>query len=74
MDKEVYEPDITTRGEFLDRIDPALREKLIDRLIKLQQNEIEIKDYKVIDEDMFESVKTKLDQGLTKKKDNKEVR
>ncbi len=74
MGKEVYEPDITTRGEFLDKIDPSLREKIIDRLIKLQQNEVEIKDYKVIDEDMFENVKSKLEQGLTQNKSNKEVR
>ena len=74
MGKEVYEPDITTKGEFLDKIDPSLREKIIDRLIKLQQNEVEIKDYKVIDEDMFENVKSKLEQGLTQNKSNKEVR
>ena len=47
---------------------------ITNRLIKLQQNEVEIKDYKVIDEDMFENVKSKLEQGLTQNKSNKEVR
>lgn len=74
MGKEVYEPDITTHGEFLSKIDPTLREKMIDRLVQLQRGEIEIKDYKIIDEDMFEKVESKLKQEIVKNKNNKEVR
>ena len=43
------EPIITTFGMFLNKISPEDRERIIDRLNKLQQCEEEIKDYKVID-------------------------
>ena len=60
--KDVYEPDITTCGEFLDRIKPELRERLIDRLIALQTNELEPKKFKLIDEDVYGYVENKLEQ------------
>ena len=76
--KDVYEPDITTCGEFLDRIKPELRERMIDRLILLQTNEAEIKKYKIIDEDVYSKVESKLEQEQESKKDkkkkNREVR
>lgn len=76
--KGVYEPDITTCGEFLDRIKPELRERLINRLIALQTNEIKPNKFKIIDEDMHEKVEAKLEQEQKekniKKKKNKEVR
>ena len=76
--KDVYEPDITTCGEFLDRIKPELRERLIDRLIALQTNELEPKKFKLIDEDVYGYVENKLEQEKEQKKiknkKNKEVR
>ena len=65
--KDVYEPDITTMGEYLDRINPDLRERMIDRLIALQTNEAEIKKYKIIDEDVYSKVESKMEQEETKK-------
>ena len=65
--KDVYEPDITTMGEYLDRINPDLRERMIDRLIALQTNEAEIKKYKIIDEDVYSNVESKMEQEETKK-------
>lgn len=65
--KDVYEPDITTIGEYLDRINPDLRERMIDRLIALQTNEAEIKKYKIIDEDVYSNVESKMEQEETKK-------
>lgn len=65
--KDVYEPDITTMGEYLDRINPDLRERMIDRLIALQTNETEIKKYKIIDEDVYSNVESKMEQEETKK-------
>ena len=50
-------PIITTIGYFLDKCDPNVRKDIIDRLVGLQQGEIEIKDYKVIDEDMLDDVR-----------------
>ena len=51
------------------------REKIIDRLIKLQQGEIEVKDYKMIDEYILEEARDKLEQEKkTKAKRNKEAR
>ena len=70
--KDVYEPDITTMGEYLDRINPDLRERMIDRLIALQTNEAEIKEYKIADEDVFANVENKIEQEeIKKQKKNK---
>lgn len=75
--KGVYEPDITTMGEYLDRINPDLRERMIDRLIALQTNEAEIRKYKIVDEDVYANVEIKMAQEDIKKqkhKRNKEAR
>ena len=42
----------------------VVREDIIDRLVKLQQEEESIKDYKVIDEDMLEDVRNSLDNEM----------
>ena len=60
--KDIYEPDITTYGEFLNSISPDLRERMIDRLVELQTDEAEPKKYKIINEDVFSQVKDKLEQ------------
>lgn len=65
--KGVYEPDITTMGEYLGKINPDLRERMIDRLIALQTNETEIKKYKIIDEDLYANVEIKMTQEEMKK-------
>ena len=76
--KDVYEPDITTYGEFLNTIKEDLRERMIDRLVALQTNEISIKKYKIIDEDLYSKVEAKLEdekeQKKVKNKKNREVR
>lgn len=70
--KGVYEPDITTMGEYLDRINPDLRERMIDRLVALQTNEVEIKKYKIIDEDVYANIEIKIAQEeMKKQKKNK---
>ena len=56
------EPILTTIGYFLDKCDPNVRTDIIDRLIGLQQGEIEVKDYKVIDEDMLDDVRIAMEQ------------
>lgn len=66
--KDVYEPDITTIGEFLNRIKPDLRERMIDRLVALQTNEAEIRDYKIIDEDVYSEIEGKIEKEQEKKK------
>ena len=55
-------PILTTTGYFLDRCDPNVRKDIIDRLMGLQLGEIEIKDYKVIDEDMLDDVRIAMEQ------------
>ena len=76
--KDVYEPDITTYGEFLNTIKEDLRERMIDRLIALQTNEASIKKYKIIDEDLYSKVEANLEeekeQKKVKNKKNREVR
>lgn len=69
MENDVYEPDITTMGEFLDKVKPEIREKIIDRLVKLQMGEIEPKEYKLIDENEFEDIKIKMEQEVSQEKD-----
>ena len=60
--ENTMEPKLTTIGRFLDRADPVLRDKIIDRLIPLQTGEKPVNDFKVIDEDMFEKVESKLEK------------
>lgn len=71
MGNDVYEPDITTMGEYLDKVKPKIREKIIDRLVKLQTGEIEPKEYKLIDENEFEDIKTKMEKEMSRKVKNK---
>lgn len=66
-----YEPDITTYGEYLNSINSELREKLIDRLVALQKNEIEPKKIRIIDEDFFKHIENKIDKEQEKRKENK---
>ena len=56
------EPILTTIGYFLDKCEPNVRADIIDRLVGLQQGEIEIKDYKVIDEDVLDDVRIAMEQ------------
>jgi len=57
-------PLLTTIGYFLDRCDPNVRKDIIDRLMGLQLGEIEIKDYKVIDEDMLDDVRSSIEEEM----------
>ena len=68
VDKDVYEPDITTIGMFLNKIKPELRERMIDRLVALQRNEQPTKKIKLIDEDMHEIIEKKMKQEKRKTK------
>ena len=58
-----YKPILTTIGYFLDKCDPDVRKDIIDRLNNLQQGIEEIKDYKVIDEDMLDDVRYELEDN-----------
>lgn len=60
MDK----PLLTTFGPFLNKCDPNVRKDIIDRLVSLQQGEIEVKDYKVIDEDMLDNVRSSIEEEM----------
>lgn len=54
------EPIIETFGMFLHKISPDDREQIIDRLNQLQQNEIDVADYKLIDiEDLLDYYKSR---------------
>lgn len=54
------EPIIETFGMFLYKISPDDRVQIIDRLNQLQQNEIDVADYKLIDiEDLLEYYKSR---------------
>lgn len=81
MDLKIYDeqkismdPVITTYGEFLEKAEPNLRDKIIDRLNSLQMGEKEPKDFKIIDEDMYEKVKQNLEKQKERNKRNKEAR
>ena len=71
-DLKVYdykEPDmdnplLTTFGPYLNKCDPNVRKDIIDRLIDLQTGNEDIKDYKVIDEDMLDDVLRESDDEM----------
>lgn len=56
------EPILTTTGYFLDKCDPEIRRDIIDRLVDLQTGVEQVKDYKIIDEDMLFDVKIAMEQ------------
>ena len=70
-DLKFFKVDITTYGEYLNTINSELRDKLIDRLVALQKNEIEPKKIRIIDEDFFKHIENKIDKEQEKRKDNK---
>lgn len=55
-------PLLTTFGPFLNKCNPNVRQDIIDRLESLQRGELEVKDYKVIDEDMLDDVRNAMEQ------------
>ncbi|MBR1376691.1 MAG: hypothetical protein IJ565_02640 [Bacilli bacterium] len=55
-------PLLTTTGYFLDNCDPDVRKDIIDKLIQLQMGEIEVRDYKVINEDMLDDIRVAMEQ------------
>ena len=57
-------PLLTTFGPYLNRCDPKVREDIIDRLFDLQTGNEDIKNYKVIDEDMFDDVLRELEDEM----------
>ena len=68
------DPVLTTIGCFLDRAEPELRTKIIDRLVALQTGEKEPKDFKCIIEDMMENVLTKQEEKeFLNNKDNEKI-
>lgn len=57
-------PILTTIGYFWDKCDPKVREDIIDRLVNLQTGVEQVKDYKVIDEDMLFDVRIAMDEEM----------
>ena len=67
-DNLINGPDIKTMGIYLDKIKPDIRARIIDRLVQLQTGEIEPKEYKLIDEDLYNDIRIKLEQEEKQKK------
>ncbi len=57
-------PLLTTFGPFLNKCDPNVRKDIIDRLADLQQGYKNVKEYKVIDEDMLDDVRNSLNEEM----------
>ena len=54
---------LTTFGRFLNKCKPEVREEIIERLVGLQREEIEVKDYKVINiEDLLEYYRSRKEE------------
>ena len=60
MDK----PLLDTFGVFLNKCEPKVREDIIDRLVMLQRGEINVKDYKIIDEDTLDVARIRQEREL----------
>lgn len=54
----VDEPVLTTYGWFLNRINPLLREEIINRLVLLQTTNTKPKNVKIFDNDIFIALST----------------
>lgn len=80
VEGETFEPSLTTYGCYLNKANPELRDKIIDRLTTLQTTDTPIKDFKIIDENDYEKVESYLGVGDKTKPDidlnltNKEAR
>ena len=78
--EEIFEPSLTTYGCYLNKANPVLRDKIIDRLTTLQTTDTPIKDFKIIDENDYDKVESYLGVGDKTKTDidlnltNKEAR
>ena len=57
---DLENPLVTTIGYFLDKCNRDVRDDIMERLVQLQLNEIEVKDYKVINKDILEEVRNSL--------------
>ena len=57
------DPILTTFGYFLNKCDGNVRKDIIDRLVKLQNDELKIKQYKIIDVDMLDNVRSLIEQN-----------
>lgn len=60
-------PLLTTMGEFLNRCNADVRNDIIDRLVKLQTNEIQCSNYKVMDEYTIKETKEEMKQKKIEK-------
>lgn len=61
---DMEKPLLTTIGYFLDKCDPEVRKDIIDRLVDLQTGVKQVKDYKVIDEDLLNEIETDIEDEM----------
>lgn len=61
---DLFNPLLTTSGPFLNTCDPEVRKDIIDRLTSLQLDGEEIKDYKIINEDLLENIENSRNDEL----------
>ena len=61
---DMEKPILTTIGYFLDKCDPEVRKDIIDRLVDLQTGVKQVKDYKVIDEDLLNEIETNIEDEM----------
>ena len=69
-----FESIITTKGEQLDEVDPAIKEKIIDRLVMLQKGECQPNKFKLIDVDMYKKIKEITERKNTNRKKERGAR
>ena len=70
LNNKTMEPDIATKGQYIEKITPELETKISDRLSKLQKGEVKLKRYKIIEKEMYDEVKNAIKQEQ-KKQNNK---
>lgn len=56
-----FKPALSTLSDIIETVEPELRDKIIGRLTKIQYGEEEVKDFKIIDSDMYERIKDDLE-------------
>lgn len=61
-------PILTTIDGYLDKCDGNVRKDIIDRLVGLQLGKLEVKDYKVIDENKLDEVINSIENNFEKER------
>lgn len=71
---DYYHPDIITIGEVLEKVKPDMKEKIIDRLVKLQKRECKTNSVQLISKEVYKKMKKVVENNNKNKKKERGAR